>query len=103
MFLLASAAYLAYFHVQGPERFRLFVFLVVCTMGFIMGLADDAYNTKPALKLVVQLACGLLLIASDNYVKTTPYEWLNYTLTVLWVIGLMNSINMRTTWTALPP
>lgn len=94
MFLLASAAYLAYVPVEGPERFQLFLFLLVCSMGFIMGLADDAYNTKPALKFLVQFTCGFLFILSDNYIKTTPYEWLNYTLTVLWVVGLMNSINM---------
>ena len=94
MFLLASAAYLAYFKVDATERFQVFLFLAVCTMGFMMGLADDAYNTKPALKFLVQFACGFLFIASGNYIKTTPYEWLNYTLTILWVVGLMNSVNM---------
>lgn len=95
MFLLASAGYLACFSWgASADRLQLFLFLVVCTMGFMMGLADDAYNTRPALKFLVQFACGFLFILSGNYIKTTPYEWMNYTLTVLWVVGLMNSINM---------
>lgn len=94
MFLLASGGFLAYFPAPVADRFQLFIFLTVCTLGFMMGLADDAYNTRPALKFLVQFACGFLFILSDNYIKTTPYEWLNFTLTVLWVVGLMNSINM---------
>lgn len=94
MFLLASGIYLSYYSISETERFEVFIFLVVCTLGFMMGLADDAYNTKPGMKFIVQFTCGFLFILSGNYIKTTPYEWLNYTLTVLWVIGLMNSINM---------
>ncbi|MCG9911719.1 MAG: undecaprenyl/decaprenyl-phosphate alpha-N-acetylglucosaminyl 1-phosphate transferase [Flavobacteriales bacterium] len=94
MFLLTSAGFLAYFPVVETDRFLLFVFMVVCTMGFMMGLADDAYNTRPFMKFLVQFACGFLFIYSGNYIKTSPFEWLNYTLTLLWVVGLMNSINM---------
>ncbi len=69
---------------------------IVCisTLAFFMGLADDAYNTKPLLKFGVQILCGAILILTDNYIQTFPYEWLNYTMTILWVIGIMNSINM---------
>lgn len=94
MFLLASCGYMACFSVEETSHLELFIFLLVCTMGFMMGLADDAYNTKPALKFLVQFACGFLFILSGNYIQTTPYDWLNYTLTILWVVGLMNSVNM---------
>ena len=94
MMLLASVGFLAYFPVDESQRFELFVFLPVCTLGFMMGLADDAYNTKPILKFSVQFACAFLFIYSGNYIKTTPWEFINYFLTILWVVGLMNSINM---------
>ncbi len=68
--------------------------IVTCTLGFIMGLADDAYNTKPLLKFSAQVFCGVIMIFSENTIEITPYDWLNYTLTILWVAGLMNSINM---------
>ncbi|MBX7095622.1 MAG: undecaprenyl/decaprenyl-phosphate alpha-N-acetylglucosaminyl 1-phosphate transferase [Flavobacteriales bacterium] len=66
----------------------------ICIIAFMMGLADDAYNTKPLLKLFVQIACGVILYFTENYIKITPWEWLNIFLTLLWVVGIMNSINM---------
>jgi len=64
------------------------------SMAFLMGLADDAYNTKPWLKFFVQLACGILLIISGNYIHFFENEIINYGLTLFWIIGIMNSINM---------
>jgi UDP-GlcNAc:undecaprenyl-phosphate GlcNAc-1-phosphate transferase len=68
--------------------------LTASSLGFLMGLADDAYNTKPFLKFAVQFLCALLFIFTDNCIQTFPWEWLNITLTFLWVVGMMNSINM---------
>jgi UDP-GlcNAc:undecaprenyl-phosphate/decaprenyl-phosphate GlcNAc-1-phosphate transferase len=69
------------------------VFLSV-TFAFIMGLADDAYDTKPVLKFCVQMLCGLVLVISGIYIHLFKYEILNYILTIFWVVALMNSINM---------
>lgn len=68
--------------------------LTASSMGFMMGLADDAYNTKPFLKFAVQFLCAILFIVTDNCIQTFPWEWLNIVLTFLWVVGMMNSINM---------
>jgi UDP-GlcNAc:undecaprenyl-phosphate GlcNAc-1-phosphate transferase len=59
-----------------------------------MGLADDAYNTKPFLKFLVQFLCAIIFIFTGNVISTFQYEWLNIILTFLWVVGMMNSINM---------
>lgn len=64
------------------------------SLGFIMGLADDAYNTKPLLKLITQIACAIILIYSGTYIKLFENDLNNYILTGIWVVGLMNSINM---------
>ena len=64
------------------------------SLGFLMGLADDAYNTKPLLKLIVQIVCGVILIYSGTYINLFENNIWNYTLTIVWVVGLMNSINM---------
>jgi UDP-GlcNAc:undecaprenyl-phosphate/decaprenyl-phosphate GlcNAc-1-phosphate transferase len=69
------------------------VFLSV-TFAFIMGLADDAYDTRPILKFCVQILCGLVLVISGMYIHLFKYEILNYVLTIFWVVALMNSINM---------
>lgn len=67
---------------------------VVCTIAFLMGLADDAYNTQPLLKFIIQLLCGLVLYFTGTKINIFTNEGLNFGLTVFWVIGLMNSINM---------
>lgn len=65
-----------------------------CTVGFLMGLADDAYNTKPILKFFAQVLCALLFILSGILIRIFPWEWANYLFTIFWVVGMMNSINM---------
>ena len=68
--------------------------LVACSMGFIMGLSDDAYNTNPILKSVTQLSCGIVLLLTGTHINLFEYEIINYVLTIIWVMGIMNSINM---------
>lgn len=64
------------------------------TLAFIMGLADDAYNTKPYLKLFIQIACGGILVYSGTIIHLTNNSILNSAITVFWVVLLMNSLNM---------
>ena len=69
------------------------------TMAFMVGFADDAYGTHPGLKFLGQLACGVILIAFGIHINFftlwSPSLWaLDYFLTVFWVVGLMNSLNM---------
>lgn len=68
--------------------------LAATSLGFLMGLADDAYNTRPLLKFIVQLACGAILIGSGTVIDLFEARWANIALTLLWVVGMMNSINM---------
>ncbi len=68
--------------------------LAAVSIAFLMGLADDAYNTRPILKFFVQALCSLILIAFDNHIQITQNNYFNYGLTFLWVVGIMNSINM---------
>lgn len=63
-------------------------------LGFLLGLADDAYNTNPLAKFITQLSCAFILIVSDVYIKVSGNPAVDFGLTVMWVIGLMNSINM---------
>lgn len=68
--------------------------MAASSLGFILGLADDAYNTNPLVKFIGQLSCAFILILSDVYIKVTGVPALDFAVTVFWVIGLMNSINM---------
>jgi len=68
--------------------------LLACSLAFLMGLADDAFNTQPLLKLITQIICGLVLAYSGIYIKLFDNALINYALTVFWVVGIMNSINL---------
>jgi UDP-GlcNAc:undecaprenyl-phosphate GlcNAc-1-phosphate transferase len=68
--------------------------MAASSLGFILGLADDAYNTNPLVKFIGQLSCAFILILSDVYINVTGVPAIDFAVTVLWVIGLMNSINM---------
>lgn len=68
--------------------------LIACTIAFIMGLADDAFNTNALLKFLTQIVCAFVVIVSGHSINIFQNEFLNYLLTVVWIVGMMNSINM---------
>lgn len=95
IFLLSIIAYS--FFVDRSQYFLNLQFIGVLfasTLGFLMGLFDDAYNTKPLIKLFTQISCGVILISTNIYIHIFEYEWLNYFITIFWVVGIMNSVNM---------
>jgi UDP-GlcNAc:undecaprenyl-phosphate GlcNAc-1-phosphate transferase len=67
---------------------------ITITLAFLLGLSDDAYDTKPLIKLGIQILCGFILIWTDNAVQLFDTTWVNHLITVVWVVGIMNSINM---------
>ena len=73
---------------------RLLGLLASCTLAFLLGLSDDAYNTRPLLKLIIQICCGLILISTGTHISIFENMYINYALSLFWVVALMNSINM---------
>lgn len=95
IFLVTYSIYTIFFNFEN--NFLTFQYLGIMGatgMGFLMGLSDDAYNTNPALKLSTQIFCGIILSATGTYISLFPVDLLNYALTILWVVAVMNSINM---------
>ncbi len=64
------------------------------TVGFFVGLADDSYNTSPLIKFIGQFSCAGLFILAGVVIPISDNNILNYWFTVIWVVGMMNSINM---------
>ncbi len=95
IFLLSIILHSFIFSYAGSNiDFRFTGIVGATSLGFLMGLSDDAYNTRPVLKFLTQILCGIILIYSGNYINIFESNILNYSLTILWVVGLMNSINM---------
>jgi UDP-GlcNAc:undecaprenyl-phosphate GlcNAc-1-phosphate transferase len=95
VFLLSIAFYAIISERQSfLNNEQLLGILMSSTLGFFIGLADDAYNTKPILKLLGQISCGLILIFSGTLIHISENLLFNQILTVFWIVGIMNSINM---------
>lgn len=80
--------------ISGEIDKKIIGILAASTLGFIIGLADDTYNTNPLVKFMGQLTCAFILILMGVYINVTGNEAIDFAITTLWVIGLMNSINM---------
>jgi UDP-GlcNAc:undecaprenyl-phosphate/decaprenyl-phosphate GlcNAc-1-phosphate transferase len=94
-FLFGSLGYTIVFKNEYILHNKEFVGLLTGgTIAFIMGLADDAYNTKPFAKLFFQILCGLILVFTGTYIHFTNNFVFDSILTTVWVIGIMNSLNM---------
>jgi UDP-GlcNAc:undecaprenyl-phosphate GlcNAc-1-phosphate transferase len=95
VFIFASFSYAIFSFDEYIFHDKKFIGLFVSgTLAFLMGLADDAYNTKPLIKLSVQILCGVIFIYTDTVIEVTSITGVNYFFTIFWVILLMNSLNM---------
>lgn len=95
VFLLSVAGYSVFFGKSTILLDRqLLGFVSATTMAFLVGLADDAYNTRPILKFSIQLLCAAILISTGTYIHLFSNQYLDYFITMVWVVGVMNSINM---------
>jgi UDP-GlcNAc:undecaprenyl-phosphate GlcNAc-1-phosphate transferase len=68
----------------------------------ILGMLDDRLNLRPHVKLVVQTAVAITMVASGVGIEHMKFlvgpshqlGWLTYPVTVLWFLGFMNAINL---------
>ncbi len=96
MFLFSIACYSILFEAVSyiNDIVQFLGVMAACSLGFVVGLADDAYNTKPFLKFFAQFSSAIILIATGTSINISGITIVDYSLTILWVVGLMNSINM---------
>ncbi len=95
VFVFSAIAYAIIFYDEVIFHNKQYIGLFVAgAMAFLMGLADDAYNTKPLVKLAVQIICGLIFVWTGTFIDIFHVFYIDAALTVLWVIIIMNSLNM---------
>ena len=95
VFLFSTMAYAIIFSSENIFMNEQYVGLfLAAVLAFAMGLADDAYNTKPLFKLAIQILCGLILVWTNSVILASTNYYVNATITVLWVVLIMNSLNM---------
>src|SRR5215813_8465011 len=64
------------------------------TLLFITGLIDDAIHIKPYAKLVIQLIASAALVFFGLHLPWADYQWINDVLTIFWLVGITNAINL---------
>jgi len=80
------------------ETFKLASFVLVPAMAIsAMGLWDDLKGLEPWPRLVAQTFTGILVAVILTVTDTMGFAFnnhlLNYSITVLWIVGVCNSIN----------
>ena len=61
---------------------------------FLVGLFDDLLNIKPYQKLVGQLIGASMIIASGARLPLTGYELVDIWITIFWLVGITNAVNL---------
>jgi UDP-GlcNAc:undecaprenyl-phosphate GlcNAc-1-phosphate transferase len=75
-------------------KWQIAAFILSVSSAFLMGLSDDAYNTNPAMKFLIQLLCGTLLVLAGIHFQFFSIQLINYALTVIFVVLIMNGMNL---------
>jgi UDP-GlcNAc:undecaprenyl-phosphate GlcNAc-1-phosphate transferase len=98
--LLGGAAIYASFVVAlliygGRAEVRQMIGIVVgATSVSIMGVLDDTRGVRPSLKLLGQLLASVVVIVSGLQVHLFHSQVVNIALTMLWIAGITNALNL---------
>lgn len=68
--------------------------LIAGTILFVTGVVDDLVQLKPYIKLVMQIVASSVIVYSGLYLHWTGLEPLDYLITVFWLVGLTNAVNL---------
>ena len=77
-----------------PKTTESLIVLAGSVLLFIVGLLDDILNIKPYQKLVGQLFGAVIVVGLGLKLPITGYELVDIWITVFWLIGITNAINL---------
>jgi UDP-GlcNAc:undecaprenyl-phosphate/decaprenyl-phosphate GlcNAc-1-phosphate transferase len=77
-----------------PNTPKTWVILGASSFLFLVGLIDDVLHIKPYQKLIGQLIGTAIVIGFGLVLPWTSSEILNIAITVFWLIGITNAINL---------
>jgi UDP-GlcNAc:undecaprenyl-phosphate GlcNAc-1-phosphate transferase len=77
-----------------PKNREFTVVIGASTLLFLVGLLDDLLNIKPYQKLVGQLIGASMIVGFGLVVPLTGNELVDIWVTVFWLIGITNAVNL---------
>lgn len=78
----------------APQFSGLKLILLGGTLMFLIGLVDDLAQLKPSVKLVAQLVISSVVVYFGRRLPWTQYEAVNIVITILWLVGVTNAVNL---------
>jgi UDP-GlcNAc:undecaprenyl-phosphate/decaprenyl-phosphate GlcNAc-1-phosphate transferase len=85
--------WLVYFFFVEWSR-EITIILVGSSFLFLVGLIDDIFNIKPYQKLLGQIFGALFIIGNGLFLNWTESALINSAITLFWIIGITNAINL---------
>jgi len=88
-------AFLITYLIRRPAGGTGDLLLVLCAAGmFVVGLVDDRISLKPYAKLVAQIILSTILTMSGRRLHWLVSPVLDQALTIFWLVGITNAINL---------
>jgi UDP-GlcNAc:undecaprenyl-phosphate GlcNAc-1-phosphate transferase len=88
------AATLLIYVILIPKTNESLIVLGGSSFLFLVGLLDDILNIKPYQKLIGQMIGATLVVGLGLKLPITGYELVDIWITVFWLIGITNAINL---------
>jgi len=80
--------------VFAPSLHRAQPILISGTLLFVVGLIDDRVQLKPYIKLALQIIAAAITVYSGLDLHWTGYDTLNNLITIFWLVGITNAVNL---------
>ncbi|MCI0337946.1 MAG: hypothetical protein L0226_10235 [Acidobacteria bacterium] len=87
-------SFIAGFLIFAPTQWHAYTILFAGTILFATGLIDDLVQLKPYIKLVMQLVASSIVVFGGLQLPWTSIEVVNYFITILWLVGITNAVNL---------
>jgi UDP-GlcNAc:undecaprenyl-phosphate/decaprenyl-phosphate GlcNAc-1-phosphate transferase len=68
--------------------------LIGATLLVLVGAYDDQYGMSPRVKLAAQFLAAIIVVAGGVQVSLFTNPWLNLPLTIFWMVGIGNAMNL---------
>jgi UDP-GlcNAc:undecaprenyl-phosphate/decaprenyl-phosphate GlcNAc-1-phosphate transferase len=92
--IVVGAILAVFFAFRGEVPRSIAGALIAGAIVALLGLVDDRRGLSPLVRLLVQLAAAAILIYFGVRVRLPIAEPLNVALTLFWILGITNAINL---------
>jgi UDP-GlcNAc:undecaprenyl-phosphate GlcNAc-1-phosphate transferase len=98
-----AAGILVFWKRELDSAFRFLPCLAGICIIVVAGVWDDFHHMRPSAKFIIQIAAALCVVVPGytfdhlfyfNETFTTSVPWLRWAITVFWIIGMTNAINL---------